>query len=223
MALSLCIDTSSKNCSVAIFENSKLLSVKEKKFDKPSHSEKVNVFIDTLLNEKKISFSDFDFFAISNGPGSFTGLRIGVATVKAFCFANKRPLVSVSSMKIMSEQVIRTNNDFDLYCAAVDARGNEIYYSQFDKKNNIITDTVLISIEQTKSIINKKQKYILFGDATSKIRSIVSQKNIKFLKGIYPSASDMGAIAYEKFKNKNFEIIENFEPNYLKDFIVNKK
>ena len=101
MAFSLCIDTSSKNCSVAVFENSKLISLKEKKFDRPSHSEKVNVFVDILLKEKKISFSDFDFFAIGNGPGSFTGLRIGAATVKAFCFANKKPLVSVSSMKIM--------------------------------------------------------------------------------------------------------------------------
>ena len=134
MAISLCIDTSSKNCSVAVFENSKLISLKEKKFDRPSHSEKVNVFVDILLKEKKISFSDFDFFAIGNGPGSFTGLRIGAATVKAFCFANKKPLVSVSSMKIMSEQAIRTNNDFDFNCAVVDARGNEIYYSQFDKK-----------------------------------------------------------------------------------------
>ena len=223
MALSLCIDTSSKNCSVAVFENSKLISLKEKKFDRPSHSEKVNVFVDILLKEKKISFSDFDFFAIGNGPGSFTGLRIGAATVKAFCFANKKPLVSVSSMKIMSEQAIRTNNDFDFYCAAVDARGNEIYYSQFDKKNNIITDTRLISVEQIKSIINKKQKYIFFGDAVDKVRSFVSQKKNKFLEEIYPSASDMGAIAYEKFKNKNFEILENFEPNYIKSFIVNKK
>ena len=223
MALSLCIDTSSKNCSVAIFENSKLITIKEKKFDKPSHSEKVNVIVDTLLKEKKISFSDFDFFGISNGPGSFTGLRIGVATIKAFCFANKKPLVSVLSMKIMSEQVIRKNKDFDLYCAVIDARGNEIYYSQFDKKNNIITDTRLLSVEQIKSIINKKQKYIFFGDAVDKVRSFVSQKKIKFLKEIYPSASDMGAIAYEKFKNKNFEILENFEPNYIKSFIVNKK
>ena len=79
-------------------------------------------------------------------------------------------------MKIMSEQVIRTNNDFDLYCPLVDARGNEIYYSQFDKKNNIITDTCLISVEQIKSIINKKQKYIFFGDAAEKIRNIVSHK-----------------------------------------------
>ena len=162
MALSLCIDTSSENCSVAIFDNSKLISVKEKKFDKPSHSEKINVFVDILLKEKQISFSDFDFFAISKGPGSFTGLRIGVATIKAFCFANKKPLVSISSMKIISEQVIRTYNDFDLYCPLVDARGNEIYFSQFDKKNNIITDTCLVSVEQIKSIINKKQKYIFF-------------------------------------------------------------
>tara|TARA_B100000989_G_scaffold288937_1_gene260165 strand:- start:932 stop:1603 length:672 start_codon:yes stop_codon:yes gene_type:complete len=223
MALSLCIDTSSKNCSVAIFENSKLISVKEKKFDKSSHSEKVNEFIHILLKEKKISFSDFDFFAISNGPGSFTGLRIGVATVKAFCFANKRPLVSVSSMKIMSEKVIRTNNDFDLYCAVVDARGNEVYYSQFDIKNNNIVPTCLISIDQIKLLVNKKQKYIFFGDAVDKIKIIASQKKIKFLKDIYPSASDMGAVAYQKFKNKNFEILENFEPNYLKAFIVNKK
>jgi len=223
MALSLCIDTSSENCSVAIFDNSKLISVKEKKFDKPSHSEKINVFVDILLKEKQISFSDFDFFAISKGPGSFTGLRIGVATIKAFCFANKRPLVSISSMKIISEQVIRTYNDFDLYCPLVDARGNEIYFSQFDKKNNIITDTCLVSVEQIKSIINKKQKYIFFGDAAEKIRNIVSHKKNKFLKEIYPSASDMGAIAYQKFKNKNFEILENFEPYYLKDFIVNKK
>ena len=223
MALSLCIDTSSENCSVAIFDNSKLISVKEKKFDKPSHSEKINVFVDILLKEKQISFSDFDFFAISKGPGSFTGLRIGVATIKAFCFANKRPLVSISSMKIISEQVIRTYNDFDLYCPLVDARGNEIYFSQFDKKNNIITDTCLVSVEQIKSIINKKQKYIFFGDAAEKIRNIDSHKKNKFLKEIYPSASDMGAIAYQKFKNKNFEILENFEPYYLKDFIVNKK
>ena len=126
-------------------------------------------------------------------------------------------------MKIMSEQVIRKNKDFDLYCAVVDARGNEIYYSQFDKKKNIITDTRLRSVEQIKSIINKKQKYIFFGDAVDKIKSFVSHKKNKFLKEIYPSASDMGAIAYEKFKNKNFEILENFEPNYLKAFIVNKK
>ena len=145
------------------------------------------------MKEAKIDLKELSAISINKGPGSFTGLRIGAATVKAFCFANKKPLVSVSSMKIMSEQAIRTNNDFDFYCALVDARGNEIYYSQFDKKNNIITDTRLISVEH------------------------------KFLEEIYPSASGLGAIAYEKFKNKNFEILENFEPNYIKDFIVNKK
>ena len=75
---------------------------------------------------------------------------------------------------------------FDLYCPLVDARGNEIYFSQFDKKNNIITDTCLVSVEQIKSIINKKQKYIFFGDAARKIRNIVSHKKNKFLKEIYP-------------------------------------
>ena len=99
MALSLCIDTSSKNCSVAVFENSKLISVKEKNLI-GLHSEKVNVFVDILLKEKKISFSDFDFFGISNGPGSFTGLRIGLLLLKLF----------VLLIKTFSERIFNENN-----------------------------------------------------------------------------------------------------------------
>ena len=223
MALSLCIDTSSKNCSVAIFENSKLISSKENKFDRPSHSENINVYIDALIKEKKINFSDFDFFVVNKGPGSFTGLRIGTAVIKAFCFANNKPLVAISSSRVMSEIVLKTKNEYDIYCPVIDARGNEVYFAQFDKKSNTIVDTCLIPICEIKSFINKNLNYIFFGDAANKIQNTLRFKNLKFFSEIYPSAIAMGSIAYEKFKNKNFENLENFEPNYMKDFIVNKK
>ncbi|ATA89132.1 tRNA (adenosine(37)-N6)-threonylcarbamoyltransferase complex dimerization subunit type 1 TsaB [Capnocytophaga stomatis] len=209
----LCIETSGINCSVAISEGSSLLAEKAENKGKFTHAESLHVFINEVLNLAKISINELDAIAVSGGPGSYTGLRIGVSTAKGLCFALGRPLIAVPTLQTLASQIA----DNHLIIPMLDARRMEVYSAVFDKNFNEIEKTEAKILDED-SYANwlSKGKVIFLGDGAEKFSKICHHPNAFFIKNAYPQARDMVVHAFERFKNKCFEDIAYFEPNYLK-------
>ncbi|GIM48652.1 tRNA (adenosine(37)-N6)-threonylcarbamoyltransferase complex dimerization subunit type 1 TsaB [Capnocytophaga stomatis] len=209
----LCIETSGINCSVAISEGSSLLAEKAENKGKFTHAESLHVFINEVLNLAKISINELDAIAVSGGPGSYTGLRIGVSTAKGLCFALNKPLIAISTLQILASQI----TDNQLIIPMLDARRMEVYSAVFDKNFNEIEKTeAKILNENSYTEWLSKGKVIFLGDGAEKFSKICHHPNAFFIKNAYPQARDMVVHAFERFKNKCFEDIAYFEPNYLK-------
>ncbi|MFK8302515.1 tRNA (adenosine(37)-N6)-threonylcarbamoyltransferase complex dimerization subunit type 1 TsaB [Capnocytophaga stomatis] len=209
----LCIETSGINCSVAISEGSSLLAEKAENKGKFTHAESLHVFINEVLNLAKISINELDAIAVSGGPGSYTGLRIGVSTAKGLCFALNKPLIAISTLQILASQI----TDNQLIIPMLDARRMEVYSAVFDKNFNEIEKTkAKILNENSYTEWLSKGKVVFLGDGVDKFSEICHHPNAFFIKNAYPQAKDMITHAFEKFKNRNFEDIAYFEPNYLK-------
>ena len=222
----LSIETATKSCSVAITKDDKVLSVVEEVGDGYSHAENLSVFIDDALKEINLTYSDLDAIAISKGPGSYTGLRIGTSTAKGLCFALDIPLISVSTLQAMAFGVIQTNN-FDnttLLCPMIDARRMEVYSAFFDAENNFIRETKADIIGENSYVeFLAKSKILFFGDGAEKCKeALCSNQNTLFLDNFHPSARHMTTLAEQKFIAKQFEDTAYFEPFYLKDFVAGK-
>tara|TARA_B110000263_G_C15231159_1_gene474679 strand:- start:228 stop:902 length:675 start_codon:yes stop_codon:yes gene_type:complete len=222
MAFILALETTTKNCSVALFENEKLLYLMEEKSDGYSHAEQLTLFIEELIKTAHFSLKDINALAVSKGPGSYTGLRIGTSTAKGLCYSLDIPLISISTLKAMAFSMALSEK-YDLFCPMIDARRMEVFSAVYDKNNN--------EIRAVKADVVNKQTYIdyltgqvlFFGDGAIKCKDIISHQNAQFLEGVYPSAKDLGIIANAKFENKDFEDVAYFEPYYLKDFLAGKK
>ena len=216
MAYILNIETSTTNCSVAIFNDSNLIEFAEENTEDYSHSKSLHVFIDSILKKSKISPKDLSAISVSKGPGSYTGLRIGVASAKGLCFALDIPLISIETLKILSQNIL--NKGTVIPC--LDAKRMEVYSAVFDINNNMIRDTKaeIISENSFQKYLNKNQAYFI-GNANEKLKTIITNKNAKFIDNYFPSARQMGVLSFNKFKNNKFEDLDNFEPFYLKDFV----
>ena len=216
MAYILNIETSTTNCSVAIFNDSNLIEFAEENTEDYSHSKSLHVFIDSILKKSKISPKDLSAISVSKGPGSYTGLRIGVASAKGLCFALDIPLISIETLKILSQNIL--NKGTVIPC--LDAKRMEVYSAVFDINNNMIRDTKaeIISENSFQKYLNKNQVYFI-GNANEKLKTIITNKNAKFIDNYFPSARQMGVLSFNKFKNNKFEDLDNFEPFYLKDFV----
>ena len=222
MALILAIETTTKNCSVALFENEKLLALKEQYSDDYSHAEQLTLFITEVMQETQLSLNNINAIALSKGPGSYTGLRIGTSTVKGLCYSLDIPLISISTLKAMAYSIASTEN-FELFCPMIDARRMEVFSAVYDKDNKEIrTVNADIVNEQTYTAYLKREM-LFFGDGALKCKEIINDKNAHFLKDIYPSAKNLGVLANTKFIKEEFEDVAYFEPYYLKDFVVGKK
>ncbi|GET45377.1 tRNA (adenosine(37)-N6)-threonylcarbamoyltransferase complex dimerization subunit type 1 TsaB [Capnocytophaga felis] len=209
----LCIETSGINCSVAISEENSLLAEKAENKGKFTHAESLHVFINEVLDLANISINELDAIAVSGGPGSYTGLRIGVSTAKGLCFALNKPLIAISTLQILASQI--TENEFII--PMLDARRMEVYSAVFDKSFNEIEKTeAKILDENSYTEWLSKGKVVFLGDGVDKFSEICRHPNAFFVKNAYPQAKDMIPHAFEKFKNRNFEDIAYFEPNYLK-------
>lgn len=218
MSLILGIETSTKICSVAISEGNKVLSIKEEG-GAYSHSEKLTVFIDAVLKQSGKSLNNLDAIAVSMGPGSYTGLRIGVSAAKGFCYALNIPLIAVSTLQAMA---IGIKNEGCMLAPMIDARRMEVYTALFDKQNNIVENiSAKIIDEDSFSQVLKKNKVLFFGDGAEKCKSIFNNNENAFFseKGL-PSAQYINQIAQQKLINKEIEDVAYFEPYYLKDFIA---
>ncbi len=216
MAYILNIETSTTNCSVAIFNDLNLIEFAEVNTGDYSHSKSLHVFIDSILKKSKISPKDLSAISVSKGPGSYTGLRIGVASAKGLCFALDIPLISIETLKILSQNIL--NKGTVIPC--LDAKRMEVYSAVFDINNNMIRDTKaeIISENSFQKYLNKNQVYFI-GNANEKLKKIITNKNAEFIDNYFPSARQMGLLSFNKFKNNKFENLDNFEPFYLKDFV----
>lgn len=213
----LCLETSTRACSVALAQNGKLLALKESLDEKYSHAENLTVFIDDVCKQSKISLKEIDAVAISKGPGSFTGLRIGVSTAKGLCYALNKPLIAINSLESMAVGCISPQV---LACPMIDAKRMEVYCAVYDDKLNEIKKTSAEIIdERSFADLLKGHKILFFGDGAEKCKTQIKSQNAVFIDGINPSAQFMIPIAGKYFIEKRFEDMAYFEPFYLKDFV----
>ena len=216
------IETSTKACSVALHKNGELIVCREDVTTNFSHSEKLLKFISKLFSDARLSLSDLDAIAVSMGPGSYTGLRIGVSTAKGLCYGLDIPLISISTLKAMSFGMA-LEIKADLYCPMIDARRMEVYSAFFDINNTEVRKIQADIINENSYKKELEKKVVFFGDGSEKLIEKIKNKNAIFVSDIHPSAKNMGLLSYQKFTKSLFEDLAYFEPFYLKDFVAGRK
>ena len=218
MAYILHLETSTKQCSVALAHKGELLASRILLNDSFSHSEKLHLFISEVLQEAKLKSADLDAVAVSKGPGSYTGLRIGVAAAKGLCFGLDIPLIALNALEILVKASTEQNTDYII--PMMDARRMEVYTAVFDSRRNWVEDTsaLVLSRDSFKELL-KDQTVLVLGDGAQKFKELNPEINAVFPSEIfYPKAVDMTPLAWEKFNSQAFESLAYFEPFYLKDF-----
>ena len=216
------IETSTKACSVALHNYGELIVYSEDVTANFSHSEKLLKFISELFSDANLSLSDLDAIAVSMGPGSYTGLRIGVSTAKGLCYGLDIPLISISTLKAMSFGMA-LEIKADLYCPMIDARRMEVYSAFFDINNTEVRKIQADIINENSYKKELEKKVVFFGDGSEKLIEKIKDKNAIFVSDIHPSAKNMGLLSYQKFTKSLFEDLAYFEPFYLKDFVAGRK
>lgn len=219
MALILQIESATKNCSVALAKDGEILAVKEKATPNYSHAEQLHPFIETLLKDTSEKAEDLDAVAVSKGPGSYTGLRIGVAAAKGLCYALSIPLLGINTLESMAQPHLHHNQ---FLIPMLDARRMEVYTAIFDAQGKTIKKTWA-------EVLNKNSfdpyledhKALVFGEGAQKFKALNSNENLDFLSDFdYPSAQTMAGLAFKAFQKKQFENVAYFEPFYLKEFMT---
>ena len=219
----LCIETSGKNCSVALFEGLQLVSIREVHTEQFSHSENLHVFIEQVLKESNLQPKVIKAIAISAGPGSYTGLRIGVATAKGLCYGWDIPLIALPTLRILAEQVTYEFTDIEYIIPMIDARRMEVFTAVYSHDfSPILGERAEILTESTFDTYLNKGKTIFLGDGITKFQAICKHKNAYFWQNKFPSAKQMGRLALEKYQAQAFEDIAYFEPFYLKEVYLVK-
>jgi tRNA threonylcarbamoyladenosine biosynthesis protein TsaB len=211
------IETATKNCSVALAKEGKTILYKEIAEEGYSHAERLHVFIEEIIKEAGITFQDLSAIAVSQGPGSYTGLRIGVSAAKGLCFALDIPLIAVDTLQVLASQAKVANG---MIIPMLDARRMEVYsaiYSpNFENIREVQAEIITeISFEELQEIL------YFVGDCAEKCKSVLTKENFIFLEEIkYPSAKEMSFLSFEKYKKNDFVDVAYFEPYYLKDFMM---
>ena len=214
------IETSTKVCSVALSKDKKVLFYKENQ-EGSFHAELLGVFVYETFQYAKQNGLNLDAVSVSAGPGSYTGLRIGISEAKGFCYGLGIPLIAIPSLEIMAGQVVQSKEDADFYCPMIDARRMEVYAAVYDKRLNKLRDMAADIIDENSYIeFLSKGKVYFFGDGSAKCKAIISSPNARFLGNIYPMASGMVSIAEKKYEQKEFVNTAYFEPFYLKEFMA---
>ncbi|MCP4522579.1 MAG: tRNA (adenosine(37)-N6)-threonylcarbamoyltransferase complex dimerization subunit type 1 TsaB [Cytophagales bacterium] len=209
----LSIETSTPICSIAIHQEGILLDYQDLNGEK-SHSEQLTLMIEDLLKKHNMTFQDLSAIAVSSGPGSYTGLRIGTSTAKGLCFALDIPLISVSTLEAIAYQVEDSNA---LICPLLDARRMEVYCMLLDKEHKALDKPYAKIIDESSFAEELSQQEIIFvGNATEKCVEVIQHENAIFRNNVLPSARSMGKIAFEKYTKETFEDVAYFEPFYLK-------
>ncbi len=229
MSYFLCIDTATSVCSVVLAHNDKVLSRKESN-DEKVHASNLVVFIKQVMDEAALSIGQLDAVAVSKGPGSFTGLRIGVSTAKGLCYGAGIPLISVETLQIMAYGMYmkalsgfakKLIPDSALYCPMIDARRMEVYTAIYNHKNQIIKETTAMNVEEeTFGSLLQQTQIVFAGNGSNKCKTKLQHKNAIFMNDFYHSALYMVDIVLDAYRKKKFEVLAYFEPYYLKDFIA---
>ena len=217
MSYILNIETATKNCSVALAKEGKTICCKEIAEEGYSHAERLHVFIEEIIKEAGIKWNDLSAIAVSQGPGSYTGLRIGVSAAKGLCYALDIPLIAVDTLQALASQVVLSDG---LIIPMIDARRMEVYSAIF-APNYERKRAVLAEIITENSFEDLEGTLYFIGDCSEKCKSVLNKENYIFLDEIvYPSAKEMSAISFEKFKINDTVDVAYFEPYYLKDFMI---
>lgn len=219
----LSIETATTVGSVALHQDGKLLGSYELHIDK-SHSAAITQLIEHLVNMSGGTMQDLTGVALSKGPGSYTGLRIGTSTAKGLCYGLDIPLIAINTLEAMAFHVSRfIQNPKSLLCPMIDARRMEVYTAYYDAEmmelkatHAKIIDEVSFQEELTLGDV------VLFGNGAAKCKTVLKHANLQVIEGIVPHAKEIGVLAHQKFVNEEFEDVAYFEPFYLKDFVAGK-
>lgn len=227
MALILNIETSTEVCSATIARDGVVIHSRES-LTGQNHAMLITVFIDELLAEANITIQQLDAVAVSGGPGSFTGLRIGVSVAKGICYASGLPLIATTSLEAMAHHVIHNRENFQypetgntLFCPMIDARRMEVYTSFYDK-NGIQIRGIQADIIDHQSYLPflENNSVLFFGNGAAKCRDALTHPNAIFISGIITSATNMVPLAERDFRLHKFVDVAYYEPFYLKDFVA---
>lgn len=218
MALLLCLETATRNCSVALVRDGQVIAIREHAEEGYTHAEKLHVFIEDVLQEAGVLASELNAVAVSKGPGSYTGLRIGVSAAKGLCYALQIPLISVSTLQILARA---TSVNEGYIIPLIDARRMEVYTAVFDAQGKPLSAVEAMILSET-SFEAWPGPCTFVGDCLPKAKTVLSQPRFQFLESItFPSAQTMAELAATLYQEKQFEDVAYFEPFYLKNFMVN--
>jgi tRNA threonylcarbamoyladenosine biosynthesis protein TsaB len=222
MSLILSLETSTHVCSVALHQDGRLIAASEIHIEQ-SHASKLALLIDDVKKSAGIELSELKAVAISSGPGSYTGLRIGTSTAKGLCYALDIPLISVNTLDLLTHQVSKYNFQKSLLIPMLDARRMEVYCQVTDVNLNMIRPIEAKIIDELSfADLLEHNRILFFGNGADKCDAVIRHSHAVFLKGIYPSAAHLGFLAYRKFNEGITEDLQHFEPFYLKDFVAKK-
>ena len=220
MARILNLETSTTNCSVSVSEQGRILSLIEENSANYSHSEQLHKFIQAALREAGLEQAQLDAIAVSKGPGSYTGLRIGVSAAKGLCYALDIPLISIDTLKCLATT---TRVDEGYIIPVLDARRMEVYAAVYDSNYGLVRET-WAEIIQPDSFADYVQSgpVLILGNGAEKCKEVLSDPGFEFDTSKLPSSREMASLSFENFTAGQFEDTAYFEPFYLKDFIGTK-
>jgi tRNA threonylcarbamoyladenosine biosynthesis protein TsaB len=228
MALILNIETSTEVCSVSLADSGNLVVMKESS-EGFNHSKSLTVFIEELFKENNLKINAIDAVAVSKGPGSYTGLRIGVSVAKGLCYGLNIPLISVCSLEMMAVHTARNLEKYVsqrsslpfLFCPMIDARRMEVYTALYNQDGKEIRPVSAEIIEENfLSELLDKHQILFFGNGAEKCKDRINHQNALFAGPAETSAQFMQVISELKFKKQEFEDVAYFEPFYLKNFVA---
>ena len=225
MALILCIETSTNICSVALSKDGRVFASKEE-HQANSHAALLTVLIEEMMNKSGCKMDELDAVAVSGGPGSYTGLRIGVSVAKGICYALNKPLLAITSLQVLAKGMLEAlpknmEQAACMLCPMIDARRMEVYTVFFDgnlqQKGDV--HAAIIDSDSFQEQLDKG-KIIFAGNGAAKCSPVISHRNAVFLAEVFPLAAQMATLAPAAFDASRFENLAYFEPFYLKDFIA---
>ena len=212
----LCLETSSTNCSVSISKENKIIYTTESDGGGYKHSEFLHSFIEESMNNSNLKYDELMAVSVGIGPGSFTGLRIGLSSAKGICYSNDIPLITINSLEILAQKY-KTKNE-EILVPMFDARRMEVYFSIFDKNHKILKPPTSRIISRDFFQDFPKKKKVIFGNAAEKCKGVFNSKEFKYIVDIKnPSSKEMGEISYTKLLIKDFANLAYCEPLYLKN------
>lgn len=220
MATILQIETATPVCSVALSVNGKTIALKEQA-GQNLHASNLTLFIDEVLQMAKLSYAQIDAVAVSKGPGSYTGLRIGVSTAKGLCFALDKPLIAIGTLQMMASGFLQEHHNYGgLVCPMIDARRMEVFTAVYNNKLQSLEIVNAKIIDEKSFILELDSHFVTFiGDGAAKCAPVLTHPNAHFSAANFNSANYMSQLAFEAFEKEAFEDVAYFEPFYLKDFV----
>lgn len=220
MTYILNIETATKNCSVSLSKNGQTVAIREVSEEQFSHAEKLHLFIKEVLSSENISLENLNAVAVSKGPGSYTGLRIGVSAAKGLCYALNIPLIAVDTLAVLAEKISVNSG---IIIPMIDARRMEVFTQMFDKDLNVLSTAEALIVDET-AFADINEDIHLIGDGALKCKTVLTDDKFIYHEDVvYPSANEMSRISYKKYVENTFEDVAYFEPYYLKDFMLTTK